>query len=121
MSKTNLKTVDDYIDAQPAAVRGKLVRLRKAIVDALPGADESISYGMPTYKLGGKRVLYFAVWKDHFALYGSMGRVAAELKDELAAYKTAKGTIRFPLAEAVPLKLIDRIARLRAEEIVKRH
>jgi|SRR5579859_4484924 len=114
------QTVDDYIDAQPAAVRAKLLRLRKAITDALPGADEAISYGMPTYKLAGKRVIYFAAWKDHFALYGSMGRVVAVLKDELAGYQTAKGTIRFPLADAVPMKLIGRIAKLRAKEISKR-
>ena len=113
------QSVDDYIDAQPAAVRAKLLRLRKAITDALPGADEEISYGMPTYKLGGKRVIYFAVWKDHYALYGSMGGVVAELKDELAGYETAKGTIKFPLAGAVPVKLIGRIARMRAKEVGK--
>jgi uncharacterized protein YdhG (YjbR/CyaY superfamily) len=73
---------------------------------------------MPTYTLNGKRLLYFAVWKQHYSIYGATQPVLAAFQDELAPYAISRGTIRFPLSEPVPVKLIGRIARFRAKEIV---
>lgn len=109
--------VDDYIASQPAAVRDTLERLRGAIRKAVPAAEEVISYSMPTYKLDGERFLYFAVWKKHYAIYAATKEVVAEFRDELVAYEIEKGTIRFPLSEPVPVKLIGRIAKFRAREV----
>jgi uncharacterized protein YdhG (YjbR/CyaY superfamily) len=65
-------------------------------------------------------VLYFAGWKQHYSLYPATGRVVAAFKDELAPYQISKGTIRFPLSEPVPARLIGRIAKFRAKEVAER-
>ncbi len=109
------KTVDEYIAAQPAESRAVLQRVRAIIHAAVPGAEEVISYRIPAVKAGGKRpLLWFAGWKQHYSLYPVNGKVANELADELAPYELAKGTVRFPLSEPVPEKLIRKIAKLRA-------
>jgi uncharacterized protein YdhG (YjbR/CyaY superfamily) len=94
--------------------------VRHAIRKALPQAEEVISYQIPAYKIRGSAVIYFAGWKQHYSLYPAGDRLVAEFKDELAGYKINKGTIRFPLSEPVPVKLIERIAKFRAREIAER-
>src|SRR5438067_12664106 len=63
-------SVDAYLASAPAQQRAILLRLRLTIKAAAPTATESISYGMATFKYGGKRLAYYAYWKDHCALYG---------------------------------------------------
>jgi uncharacterized protein YdhG (YjbR/CyaY superfamily) len=120
MNKTNFKSVDEYIASQPEAVQGALKLVRSTIRKAVPGAEEVISYKMPAYKLHGGAVLYFAGWRKHYSLYGATGRVVAAFKDDLAPYEVNKGTIRFPISEPVPVKLIGRIAKFRAKELGER-
>lgn len=120
MSKTDFKSVDEYIASQPEAAQGILDRVRDTIRKAVPRAEEVISYKIPTYKLDSRPVLYFAGWKQHYSLYPASERLVAALKDELAPYEVNKGTIRFPLSEPVPVKLIERIARFRAKEVAGR-
>jgi uncharacterized protein YdhG (YjbR/CyaY superfamily) len=120
MAKTDLKSVDQYIASHPEAVQRVLKRVRSTIRKAVPGAEEVISYRIPTYKLHGRPVLYFAGWKQHYSLYPSTGHLVAALKDQLAPYEISKGTIRFPLSEPVPVKLIESIARFRAKEVTGR-
>jgi uncharacterized protein YdhG (YjbR/CyaY superfamily) len=120
MAKTDFKTVDEYVASQAQAVRGTLERVRQAIRKGAPAAQEVISYGIPTYKLDGKPVLHFAGWKQHYSLYPASKGVVAMLKDDLAAYEINKATIRFPLSEPVPVKLIERIAKVRAKEVAQK-
>jgi len=120
VANNDYKSVDEYISAQPEELRDALKRMRSTIRKAVPEAEEVISYKMPTYKLRGNRVLYFAGWKQHYALYAATDSVVAAFKDELAPYEIDKGTIRFPLSAPVPVKLIERIARFRAKEVVER-
>jgi uncharacterized protein YdhG (YjbR/CyaY superfamily) len=120
MAKTGFRSVDEYIASQPAAVQGILGRVRSTIRKAVPVAREVILYKMPTYTLHGGRLLHFAVWKQHYSIYAATERVVAAFQDELAPYKVDKGTIRFPLSEPVPVKLIGRIAKFRAEEVAGR-
>jgi len=120
MAKTNFKSVDEYMASQPAAVRRVLQRVRGAIREALPGAEEAISYQIPAYKLHGRAVLYFAGWKQHYSLYPATGRVAAAFIEELASCELSKGTIRFPLSQPIPVKLIARVAKFRAQEAAGR-
>lgn len=120
MAEENLKSVDDYIAAQPEAARPILTRVRSAIREAVPNAEEVISYKIPTYKLRGNPVIYFAGWKQYYSLYPVGPRIIAALKDELAPYQIDKATVRFPLSEAVPVKLIARIVKLRLKEIAGR-
>ena len=120
MAKIDFKSVDEYIASQPEGMQSVLGRVRSTIRQALPGAEEVISYKIPTYKLQGRPVLYFAGWKKHYSLYPVTDHLAAAFKDDLAPYEVTKGTIRFPLSEPVPVKLIERIAKFRAKEVTER-
>jgi uncharacterized protein YdhG (YjbR/CyaY superfamily) len=73
---------------------------------------------MPGYKLHGKPMLYFAGFKEHYSLFAASGTFFAALEDELRGYELRKGTVHFALTKRVPLKLISRIAKLRAAGIV---
>ena len=117
---TKFETMNDYIAAQPDKTRAVLERLRTLLRKALPGADEVISYSMPAYKLQGKVVVYFAGWKEHYALYPASMTVAKAFQEELKSYEQSKGTIRFPLDQPMPVKLIERIARYRLEEVAEK-
>lgn len=116
MAKTDFRSVDEYIATHPEEVQAILQRVRGAIRKAVPGAEEVISYQIPAYKLHGSAVLYFAGWKRHYSLYPATDKMVEAFKDDLAPYEVEKGTIRFPLAQAVPVKLIERIAKFRAKE-----
>lgn len=120
MPKPDFKSVDEYIASQPEAVQVILGRVRSTIRKAVPHAEETISYQIPTYKLPSGPVLYFARWKQHYSLYPATGRVVTAFKDQLAPYEVNKSTIRFPLSQPVPVKLIGRIAKFRAKEAAQR-
>jgi uncharacterized protein YdhG (YjbR/CyaY superfamily) len=120
MAKIDFKSVDEYIASQPEAAQALLDLVRSTIRNAVPGAEEAISYKIPTYKMHGGPVLYFAGWKQHYSLYPASDRLVAAFKDDLAPYKVNKGTIRFPLSKPVPVKLIERIAKFRAKEVAER-
>ena len=112
------RSIDQYIAGFPQPVQAVLERVRSTIRKAVPGAEEVISYQMPAFKLNGRYVLCFAGWKQHYSLYGSTDPLVAAFKDELAPYEVnGKGTIRFPLSEPVPVKLIAGIAKFRAKEV----
>ncbi len=117
MAKIDFKTVDDYIAAQTTEVQRALEQVRSTLRKALPGAEEVISYKIPAFRLHGRIVVYFAGWKEHYSLYPGTGRLTEKLKDELSRYKISKGTIRFELADPVPVKLIAEIAKQRAKEV----
>lgn len=120
MPVAKFKSVDDYIAAQPQSARAALSRVRAAIREALPRADETISYNMPTYKLGGSAVIFFAAWKRHFSLYPASQKLIGFFRKDLAAATIDKSTIRFSLAEPVPDGLIGRIAKFRVRELAER-
>jgi len=113
-------SVDEYIASQPEAAQTALERVRAAIRKAVPGAEESISCQIPTYKLHGAPLLYFAGWRKHYSLYPATERVIAAFKDDLAPYDVNKSTIRFPISGPVPVKLIGRITKFRAKEVGER-
>jgi uncharacterized protein YdhG (YjbR/CyaY superfamily) len=117
MKQTAPNSVDEYIATQPEALRPKLEQVRAAIRKAVPEAVECIGYRMPGYKLHGKPLLFFAGFKEHYSLFAASGTFFAALEDELRGYDLRKGTIHFPLAGPVPVKLIARIAKLRANGI----
>ena len=120
MAKTDFKSVDHYIASRPEAVQAILERVRSTIRKAVPGAEEMISYNLPTYKLHGRPVIYFAGWKRHYSLYRATGHLVAAFKIDLAPYEVEKGTIRFPITQPVPAKLIERIVKFRVKEVAER-
>jgi uncharacterized protein YdhG (YjbR/CyaY superfamily) len=109
-------SIDAYIATFPADVQEKLQALRAAIRAAAPDTTESISYGIPTYKLGKAVVIYFAGWKQHLAVYPALAGDEA-LQRDLAPYRESKGTLHFPLDQALPLDLVQRAVKARLDEI----
>jgi uncharacterized protein YdhG (YjbR/CyaY superfamily) len=116
MPADKFQSVDEYIGAQPEPVHAILERVRATIRKALPGAEETISYNMPTYTLRGNFIIHFAAWKRHFSIYPASAKLIWSFKKELAAATLIKNTIRFPLAEPVPTALIERITKFRVKE-----
>ena len=115
-AKARFASVDAYLQAQPLPVQPVLAQVRTALRKALPRAEETISYNIPTYKLDGRAIIYFAGWKQHYSIYPASAQMVAAFAKELAPYEIEKGTIRFPLAEKVPAALITRLARFRVKE-----
>jgi uncharacterized protein YdhG (YjbR/CyaY superfamily) len=109
------KNTDDYIASFPLETQVILTEVRSTIQKAAPDAEESISYAMPTFKLNGKPLVYFAGYKNHIGFYATpTGHEAFE--KELSVYKQGKGSVQFPINEPMPLDLIARITKFRVEE-----
>lgn len=104
----NLESVDDYIASCPAAVQPILDEIRGVIRAAVPGATESIRYGMPAIALGDGYRLSFAAWKRHVGLY-PIATLDDVLERELSPYRSDKDAVRFPLTAPIPYRLIDRL------------
>ena len=120
MAKTKSTSVAEYIESQPPKARAVLRKVRAAMRKALPRAEEVISYQIPAYKLNDRVVIYFAGWREHYSIYPAQRRLVAAFKERLAPYEVNnKGTIRFPLSEPVPARLIQDIARFRAKEVTE--
>ena len=119
MAKTKFTSVDEYIAAQPKAAQVAMKRVRSAIRKGVPGAEEAISYQIPTYRLHGRYVIYFAGWKEHYSIYPSTRPLVAAFEKALEPYDVNdKGTIRFPLSQPVPVKPIEGLAKFRAKEVI---
>lgn len=122
MNKTSgqYKTIDEYIQLFPEEVREILQAVRQVIREEAPEAVETISYQMPTFKLKGRNLVHFAAWKNHIGFYPTPSGTEA-FRKELAVYKTAKGSIQFPVDQPVPLELIRRIVRFRVKENLQKY
>jgi uncharacterized protein YdhG (YjbR/CyaY superfamily) len=118
-SKKAVRDIDDYLAPLSADKRAALQRLRKTIHAAYPKAEETISYGIPAFRLDGKVIAWFGAAAKHVSFYP--GTSWKGFEEELKAYETSKGTIRFqpdhPLPAALVRKLVkSRIARNAARE-----
>ena len=113
-SKSKIQNIDEYIASFPKDVQKILRQIREIIQNAAPGATEVISYGVPAFKQNNILV-YFAAFKNHIGFYPTSKPIAV-FKKELSAYKTSKGTIRFPLDKKIPLVLISKITKFRVKE-----
>ena len=103
------KTVDEYIAAQEEDVRGRLEEVRAVIREAIPDAEERISWSMPTY-WKGRNLIHFAASKKHIGIYPG-GEATTVFAEELAGIDVSKGTIRLPYGREVPRELIGKIAK----------
>ena len=112
--KVTVQTIDEYIAAFPENVQAILQTLRATVRAAAPQATEKISYQMPTFYLKGNLV-HFAAYAKHIGFYPAPRGIEA-FKEELAAYKGAKGSVQFPIDQPLPLDLITRIVQFRVAE-----
>jgi uncharacterized protein YdhG (YjbR/CyaY superfamily) len=116
MEKIKYTNIEEYIGSFPPAIQEILRKIRQAVKEVAPQAEETISYNMPAFKT--KRVLvYFAAFKNHIGFFPTASGIEA-FKEELSGYKISKGTIQFPLNGPVPLDLIKKIVLFRVREVV---
>ncbi len=113
-STTQPDSIDSYITQFPSDVQARLQKLRTTILKLAPGATEAMSYQIPTFKLNGNLV-HFAAFKKHIGFYPGAAGIAA-FQDELAGYKSAKGSVQFPLDQALPLDLVKKIVKFRVAQ-----
>ncbi len=107
--------VDEYIAGFPDEIQTLLNQVRSIVKQAAPDAEESISYGMPSYKIYGRQLVYFAAFKNHIGFYATpTGH--AEFAKELSMYKQGKGSVQFPIDQPMPLDLIFQIVEFRVFE-----
>ena len=109
-------SIDEYIAEFPPEVTRQLQELRLFIAAAAPGATETISYAIPTFDLNGAHLVHFAGYAGHIGFYPTGSGVDA-FRDELAAYRGGRGTIRFPIGEPLPWDLIRRIVEFRVRAV----
>jgi uncharacterized protein YdhG (YjbR/CyaY superfamily) len=110
--------MDEYISTFSESVQRILNELRQTIKEAAPEAEETINYGIPTFTLNGNLV-HFAAFENHIGFYPTPSGMEA-FKKELSSYKGAKGSVRFPIDQALPLPLIRRIVEFRVKENLER-
>ena len=115
-SKDVSADVSTYIASAPKNIQKTLKQIRATIKAAAPKAVESMSYGMPAYKLNGKPLAYFAGFKAHIGFYATPSGHLTFAK-QLAKYKQGKGSVQFPLDKSVPLTLISRMVKFNAKKL----
>lgn len=108
--------ITKYISQFPDETQDILQKIRALILDTAPLAVESISYGMPAYKLNKKPLIYFAGYKNHIGIYATPTS-HSEFAKELAGYKQGKGSVQFPLTKPMPYDLIERMIHFKISEI----
>jgi uncharacterized protein YdhG (YjbR/CyaY superfamily) len=115
MSRKQFKTVNEYIAAFPKNVRDILEEFRRVIREMVPEAEETISYGIPTFDLNGRHLVHFAAYKNHIGFYPTSSGIT-HFKKELSRYELSRGTVRFPINEPIPFDLIRKIVKYRVKE-----
>ena len=114
MTRPGYADIDEYIESFPLENQKILKKIRAAIKEAAPEAEEVISYQMPAFKYHGILV-YFAGYKNHYGFYPASSGIK-EFQKELSEFKYSKGTIQFPVDKPIPFGLIKRIVKFRAME-----
>jgi uncharacterized protein YdhG (YjbR/CyaY superfamily) len=112
------KNINEYIAGFPPEIQDILEKIRTTVGIAAPGAEETISYQMPTFRLKGNLV-HFAAFKNHIGFYPTPTGTE-EFKKELSVYEGGKGSIRFPLDKPIPYDLISQIVKFRVKENLER-
>jgi len=110
-------SVTQYLSWQNAEQRAALDKLREVIGAAAPGATEGISYSMPAFLLGGKGLVCYAAFKDHYSLFPMSAAVVEQHAAELGDRMTGKGTIQFRYDERLPVGLVKKIVKTRVAEL----
>lgn len=118
LPKNRPETMDNYIKAFPKDVQSILEKIRQSIREAVPEAEETISYRMPAFKLNGRILVYFAAFRRHVGLYPP---APTEFKSEVSKYEGPKGNLKFPVDHPIPYDLVTRIVLFRKKSILDRN
>jgi uncharacterized protein YdhG (YjbR/CyaY superfamily) len=113
--KKQFETIDEYVKTFPRDVQTILEKMRKTIKKAAPEANETISYRMPTFKLKGSVLVYFAAFRRHIGLFPPAPK---EFRNEVSKYEGPKGNLKFPIDEPIPYDLVTKIVLFRKKAIL---
>jgi uncharacterized protein YdhG (YjbR/CyaY superfamily) len=116
--RRQFKTIDEYVASFPKNIQDILQQLRRVIKESAPMAEETINYGIPTFKLNGN-LAHFAAFKNHIGFYPTPSAILA-FKKELSPYKQAKGSVQFSIDTPLPFDLIKKIVTYRVKENLKK-
>ena len=114
------KDIDEYIVRCPGDTQEILKQIRTAIKKVVPDAEETISYGIPTFNLNGTYLIYFAAYKKHIGIYPVPSAIE-EIGQEFASFKTSgKGTLQLPLDKPMPINLITKLVKFKVRENIEK-
>jgi uncharacterized protein YdhG (YjbR/CyaY superfamily) len=108
--------IDEYLARLSDPKRSTLERLRQTILELLPEAEEGMSYRLPAFSLAGVTIAGFGAFKNHLSYFPHSGSVIPALEEELAGYRTSRGTLQFPIDAALPSWLVERLIQVRIAE-----
>ena len=111
--------IDAYLAALDEPKRSTLSELRQTILSIIPDAEQGISYGLPAFRLHGKVVAGFAAFKNHLSYLPHSGSVFPQIKDDVAAYPTSSGALRFPIDEPLPKSLVEKLIAVRVNQVLQ--
>lgn len=111
-------TINEYISKSSKDVQDRLKKLRSKIKEIAPDAVESISYGMPAFKLKGKPLAYFAAYQHHIGFYPTSSPIK-KFKNELEGYQWSKGAVQFLIDKPIPFDLVEKMVKYRMKEILE--
>jgi len=111
------REIDRYLAALDEPRRSTLEAMRTSIMEIVPGADQCLSYGAPAFKVDGQAVAGFAAYENHLSYLPHSGTVLATLGDEVAAYETSKGALKFAVDKPLPKPLIEQLVTTRMREL----
>jgi uncharacterized protein YdhG (YjbR/CyaY superfamily) len=109
--------IDGYLASVEEPKRSTLEALRRSILEVAPDAEQCISYGMPGFKVRGRTIAGFAAFTDHLSYLPHSGSVLGELGDEVAGYRTTKGSLHFPVDQPLPDQLVRRLVETKMRQL----
>jgi uncharacterized protein YdhG (YjbR/CyaY superfamily) len=109
--------IDVYLAALEEPKQSTLEQLRRSIMEVVPEAEQGLAYGIPAFKVHGKTVAGFAAFKRHLSYLPHSGSVLAELGDDVAAYETSKGSLKFAVDQPLPKRLVKKLVTTRLREL----
>jgi uncharacterized protein YdhG (YjbR/CyaY superfamily) len=116
-TKRSPKTIDEYLASVKADQRSALEKLRRAIRAAAPSVEETISYGIPAFRLNGRALVFFGAWAKHCAFYPGSSASLKKFRSDLKGFQISKGTIRFSPDNPLPVALVKKLVKARVAQI----
>lgn len=108
--------IDEYLAAVKPDQRRVLNELRRTIKTMVPNAGECISYGIPSFRLNGRSLVFFGAWAEHCSFYPGSSVTLKKFRDDLKDFETSKGTIRFSSKKPLPTALVKKLVKARIAE-----
>lgn len=112
--------IDEYLQDLPEPKRSTLEALRRTILEAIPDAEQCISYNVPAFRVNGRVVAGFAAFKDHLSYLPFSGGVLRQLGPELKGYSKTLSALHFAVDQPLPEPLVRRLIEVRLKEVQDR-